>query len=151
MTLLNDLVRDIITMVGLVVTVLGFYYTIVQIRKTKSAAIAAGFVYHQEFDAFIDGPVGKLKAGIHLLYAGELLRPEDMYPNPALTESERAAEFQVINLVALLRMKLVSWRDKDRMHLIDIIGVGLIDKTWPARLPPLLAERLQQLLDNPNG
>jgi len=32
-----------------------------------------------------------------------------------------------------------------------LIGVGQIDQTWPARLPPELAARLQQLLDNPNG
>jgi hypothetical protein len=48
-------------------------------------------------------------------------------------------------------MKLIAWRDKDRTHLRDMIGVGLIDATWPARFPPPLADRLQQLLDNPNG
>ncbi len=48
-------------------------------------------------------------------------------------------------------MKLTSWRDKDRTHLRDMIHVGLIDATWPARLPPPLGERLQSLLDNPNG
>jgi hypothetical protein len=35
--------------------------------------------------------------------------------------------------------------------LLDMIQVGLIDATWPKRLPPPLAERLQSLLDNPNG
>jgi hypothetical protein len=48
-------------------------------------------------------------------------------------------------------MKLTAWRDKDRTHLRDMIGVGLLDATWPARLPPTLGARLQQLLDNPNG
>jgi hypothetical protein len=37
------------------------------------------------------------------------------------------------------------------MHLLDMIGVGLIDDTWPARFPAELAERLQQLLDDPDG
>jgi hypothetical protein len=32
-----------------------------------------------------------------------------------------------------------------------MIQVGLLDATWPARLPPPLAARLQELLDNPNG
>ncbi len=49
------------------------------------------------------------------------------------------------------RMKLIAWRDKDRTHLRDLIGVGLIDATWPARLPAPLGARLQQLLDDPNG
>ena len=35
--------------------------------------------------------------------------------------------------------------------LRDLIGVGLIDADWPAQLPPPFNERLQQLLDNPNG
>ena len=32
-----------------------------------------------------------------------------------------------------------------------MIGVGLIDATWLARLPPTLGERLQTLLDDPDG
>ena len=88
---------------------------------------------------------------MHLLFAGEKVRPEDEHPCPELDESERAAEFQVVTLLALVRMKLLAWRDKDRTHLRDLINVGLIDATWPTRLPPSLAERLQQLLDNPNG
>jgi hypothetical protein len=47
-------------------------------------------------------------------------------------------------------MKLTSYRLKDRVHILDMIGVGLIDATWPARLPAPLGARLQQLLDNPN-
>ena len=29
-------------------------------------------------------------------------------------------------------MKLLSNRDKDKTHIHDMIGVGLIDKTWTA-------------------
>jgi len=50
-----------------------------------------------------------------------------------------------------VQMKLNSNRLKDRVHLLDLIGVGLVDVTWPARLPTELAARLQQLLDNPDG
>lgn len=119
----------------------------------RAALEAAGFVYHHlmDVDVFIDGPQGKPSAGLHLLFAGETVRAADEYPCPALDESERASEFQVVTLFALVRMKLTSWHDKDRMHLRDLIQVGLIDATWPARLPPPLAERLQSLLDNPNG
>jgi hypothetical protein len=48
-------------------------------------------------------------------------------------------------------MKLTSFRIKDRMHLLDFIDVGLIDASWIAPLPPDLANRLQELLDNPEG
>jgi len=48
-------------------------------------------------------------------------------------------------------MKLVANRDHDRTHLRDILRVGLIDATWPARFPPELAARLQHVLDTPDG
>ena len=37
------------------------------------------------------------------------------------------------------------------MHLRDLLDVGLIDRTWRDKLPPELAARLQELLDNPEG
>ena len=57
--------------------------------------------------------------------------------------------FRLISLAALVRMKLAAWRDKDRMHLRDLAGVGLLDPAHAAALPPLLAERLEFLLANP--
>jgi hypothetical protein len=126
-------------------------------RRDLPAATAAleavGFVYHHllDVDMFIDGPQGRPSEAVHLLYAGEAVRPSDAHALPGLDETERAPEFQVVSLAALVRMKLIAWRDKDRTHLRDMIGVGLIDATWPARYPPPLDARLQQLLDDPNG
>jgi hypothetical protein len=119
----------------------------------RAALETAGFVYHRlmDVDVFVDGPQGKPSGGVHLLFAGEKVQADYDHPCPDLDESERAAEFQVVTLPALVRMKLLSWRDKDRTHLRDLILVGLIDATWPALFPPPLAERLQQILDNPNG
>jgi hypothetical protein len=48
-------------------------------------------------------------------------------------------------------MKLTSYRDKDRTHLRDMIDVGLIDASWPARFAPELGARLQAILDTPEG
>jgi hypothetical protein len=120
---------------------------------TRACLEAVGFIYHEllDIDTFIDGPHGKPSGGIDLLYAGEKVRRDDDYKLPEIEESERAVDFQVVNLEALLLMKLTSYRLKDRVHILDMIGVGLIDATWPARLPPPLGARLQQLLDDPNG
>jgi hypothetical protein len=119
----------------------------------RSALEAAGFIYQQllDVDMFLDGPEGRPSSGVHILFAGEKVRPEHVTPSPDIAESERAAEFQVVSLEALVTMKLNSNRLKDRVHLLDLIGVGLLDPTWPARLPAELAPRLQQLLDNPDG
>ena len=48
-------------------------------------------------------------------------------------------------------MKLSSFRDKDRMHLRDLLEVGLIDQAWLAKLPANLAERLSVILNDPFG
>jgi len=37
------------------------------------------------------------------------------------------------------------------MHLRDLAEVGLVDESLAAGLPPLLAERLQYLLEHPEG
>jgi hypothetical protein len=124
-----------------------------ELPAARAALEAAGFVYHHllDVDTFIDGPQGKPSGGIQILFAGEKVRRDDEHALPDLDESERAALFQVATLEALAPMKLSAWRDKDRTHLRDLIGVGLLDATWPARLPPPLGARLQQLLDDPNG
>ncbi len=66
-----------------------------------------------------------------------------------LVENDPA--FRVISLEALVRMKLTSYCDKDRTHLRDMIDVGLIDLAWPVKYPGELGQRLQQLLDDPDG
>ena len=119
----------------------------------QAALEGVGFIYHHlmDIDTFIDGPQGRPSEGVHLLFEGEKVRKDLEHILPTLDESERAAEFQVASLEAVMRMKLIAWRDKDRTHIRDIIGVGLVDATWPSRFPAPLGERLQQLLDDPNG
>ena len=74
-----------------------------------------------------------------------------MAPVPDAAESVSFKSYRVLSLEALVRMKLTSNRDKDRTHVRDMISVGLIDASWPARYPPELAARLQHLIDTPDG
>jgi hypothetical protein len=48
-------------------------------------------------------------------------------------------------------MKLAAFRDKDRVHLRDLLGVGLIDAGWLPRLPDTLRHRLEEILNHPDG
>jgi hypothetical protein len=48
------------------------------------------------------------------------------------------------------RMVAAVEKVKERL-LRDLLGVGLLDATWPARFPSELAERLQLLIDTPDG
>jgi hypothetical protein len=126
-------------------------------RSDWPAAVAAmeraGFVYRhvKGIDMFLDGPGTKARDAVHVLFAGEKVRPEDPVPTPDVSESEDVQHHRTLRLEALVRMKLTANRDKDRMHLRDMIDVELVDASWCERLPPDLAARLKELLDNPNG
>jgi hypothetical protein len=123
------------------------------LEAAKSALEKAGFVYRQaaSIDMFLDGPHTKARDAVHIIFAGEKVRPDEELPNPDVTESESAQQYQILTLEALVRIKLTAFRDKDRVHLRDLIDVGLIDAAWRQRFPQQLADRLQQLLDTPNG
>jgi hypothetical protein len=123
------------------------------LAATKAALEHVGFVHCHSFgaDMFLDGPEGRPTQAVHLLFAGERVREGDPTLAPEVTDSEAGTEFRVTSLQALVQMKLTAFRRKDQVHLLDLINVGQIDQTWPARLPPQLAARLQELLDNPDG
>jgi hypothetical protein len=123
------------------------------LEPAKAAMDAAGFDHAQVtgVDLFVERPDGKPSEGIHLLFAGEKVRPTDPVPAPLITEAEQGAAFRVLSLGALVRMKLVAFRRKDQVHLQDMIRLGLIDQTWPERFPQLLADRLRELLADPDG
>jgi hypothetical protein len=123
------------------------------LEVAKTAMAGAGFIYRHaaSIDMFLDGPKAKARDAVHVLFAGEKVRQDDLIPVPDVTESEGTPTFRLVSLEPLVRMKLTSFRDKDRTHLRDFLAVNLIDATWCSRLPPELANRLQQLLDNPDG
>jgi hypothetical protein len=119
----------------------------------KTALLAAGFDYKHTagLDLFLDGPSARPRDAVHVIFAGEKVRPEELLPNPDVTESVPSDRFRVLDLEALVRIKLTSYRDKDRTHLRDLLDVGLIDGNWCWRYPAELAARLQSLIDTPDG
>jgi hypothetical protein len=119
--------------------------------RAIAAMSAAGFVYRhvKSIDMFLDGPDAKARDAVHVVFAGEKVRNESLFPAPDVSESEPGDRFRLINLDALVRMKLTAFRDRDRMHLRDMLDVGLVDVSWVARFPSELAGRLQTLIDHP--
>jgi hypothetical protein len=119
----------------------------------RAALESVGFVHRlvAGIDVFLDGPAAKPREAVHIVFANEKVRPQEPLPNPDVSESEDAGLFRVIALDALVRIKLTAFRDKDRTHLRDLMDVGLVDAQWLAKLPPVLADRLRQLLENPEG
>ncbi len=121
-------------------------------RATEALA-GIGFVRDAVMNVtvFLDGPDGKPSQGIHILLAGRKVKPEYVSAAPQVEQAQLIEGKRVVELRALVDMKLNSFRDKDRTHLRDMIQIGLIDSTWPASLEPELASRLQTLLDDPEG
>ncbi len=119
----------------------------------RAALEAVGFVFRhvKSIDAFLDGPDAKFRDAVHLLYFNERVHPDAAHPNPAPTDAEPAERFRVLTLDALIRNKLTAYRRKDQVHLLDFIDLGLITNSTPATLPPPLDQRLQTLLDDPEG
>lgn len=124
-----------------------------QLDRTIQAMEGAGFVHSFTFGIhlFVDGPHGKAREAVHLIFADEPVKENDLLASPGLELTTTVSDKKVLDLESLVRMKLTSFRDKDRTHLRDMLEVGLIDATWLERLPEVLRPRLQQLLDDPDG
>ncbi len=121
--------------------------------RAISALERAGFLYRQSagITLFLDGPNAKARDAIHVIFAGEKVRAEYPEPAPDLDEYALMRGARTLPLESLVTMKLTSFRDKDRVHLRDMISVGLVDAGWLHRLSPELRSRLQELLDTPDG
>ena len=121
--------------------------------RATDALSEAGFQREKVFDVtmFLDGPNGKPSQAVHIIWAGQRFKPDYVSPAPTPDQSKRLQGKQVVDLVELVRMKLLSHRRKYQVHLLDMIGVGLIDEKWPSQFEPPLDQRLQDLIDDPDG
>lgn len=123
------------------------------LEQAKTAFTGAGFKYRhvKSIDMFLDGEGAKARDAVHVLFAEENIKTGDLSTAPSVDAVDSSGDFCVVDLEPLVRMKLTSYRLKDQVHLQDMVQVGLIDKTWPQRFEGELAERLQQIIDSPDG
>jgi hypothetical protein len=119
----------------------------------RTAMEAAGFVYQDlgGLDIFLDGPAGKPRDAVHILFANEKVFDREPIANPDVSTSESAGAYRVLALEALVQTKLTAFCRKDQVHLQDMIELEMIDESWVKKYPPELGQRLQSLLDDPNG
>lgn len=132
--------------VGILLRRIGF-------AAAKAALERDGFVYRYVagMDDFLDSADAKARDAVHIVFAGGKVRTHEALPYPDVADSEQADQFRILSLGALVQIKLTAFRDKDRVHLRDLLDAGLIDDSWVTRYPAELASRLQQLIDNPSG
>jgi hypothetical protein len=93
---------------------------------------------------FTDPDEPSRRSGVHLVWAEQKVLPSYAHPAPSVDEGvfDAGQGFWVIDLAALVRMKLMSFRDIDRVHVADLLSVGLIDDAVRAASPADLLERL---------
>ena len=117
--------------------------------KARAAAASVALDYFEMLGVgmFLERTDPNPKKAVHLLWSGEKVRPDYPLPSPNIDERELFEPGKpVVTLAGLVRMKLMSNRDQDRVHLRDLIGVGLVQRELLANLPPELAGGLDALL-----
>jgi len=101
---------------------------------------------------FVDRADPHPSRAVHVMFAGEKVRPSQEYPAPGIANIKRGPEgVPAIGLIELLTMKLQALRNIDRAHIVDMIHVGLIDDAMVAQIPQDLRPRLEEILANPDG
>jgi len=114
-----------------------------------AALEAAGFVHRHAagIDMFLDGPTAKARDAVHVVFAGEKVRPGYVEPAPQPDNPYVKDDVKFLRLEPLVRMKLTSNRRKDQVHIEDLHSVGLVDESWCQELPKELGARLKHILD----
>lgn len=123
------------------------------LEAATKALEQAGFRYRhvKGVDMFLDGLDAKARDAVHVVFAGEKVRPEYTEPVPSIDDCQRIKDVPTLSLESLVRMKLTSYCRKDQVHLLDMLDVGLVDSSWLPRFSTELQQRLQELIDNPDG
>src|SRR5258706_3917227 len=114
----------------------------VDLPRIIVAAEKAGFRYKHAagIDTLVDADQPGARSSVHLGFIGEKVRPSYFAEIPAVQTKEGIWICPVADLV---RMKLTSFLLKDKVHIQDLDGVGLITPEIEAGPPELLAARLR--------
>ncbi len=107
-----------------------------------------GFEYRHTagIDLLIDRKQPKARSAVHLIFVREKVRPEYIESVPGFSAAVKTEEGLLLAPVAdLVRMKLTSFRLRDRVHLKDMDGVGLITPEIEAALSAPLLDRLEHV------
>jgi hypothetical protein len=107
-----------------------------QLEAIRAVVEPHGFVYRHAagVDMFLVAENPNARSGVHLVFVGEKVRPEHLEPVPGSAPVRD-----------LVRMKLTSFRLKDKVHIQDLDGVGLITPEIEAALSEPLRHRLAEV------
>jgi hypothetical protein len=117
------------------------------LSRITEAVVPHGFAYRHAagVDMFVDSSRPQARSAVHLVFVGERVRTGYVEPVPAVSEPVRTQGILVAPVGDLVRMKLTSFRLKDRVHIQDLDKAGLITAEMEASLPDALRARLVEV------
>ena len=108
----------------------------------------SGFRYRHVagVDMLVDAEAPQAHSAVHLLFIREKVRKDYAEAVPDFSPAVRYENrISVVSVADLVKMKLTSFRDKDRVHVRDLDGVGLITPEVEAGLSSVLRDRLKHV------
>jgi hypothetical protein len=119
----------------------------VDLPRIIAAAEKGGFRhrYAPGIDMLVDADQPDARSSVHLIFIGEKVPPRYLAEIPASDPVRTREGIWICPVGDLVRMKLTSFRLKDKVHIQDLDGVGLITPEIEAALPDPLRERLQEV------
>jgi len=118
----------------------------------RVVAVAEGHGFRYRHSAGIDmllfGETNSARNAVHLLYAGEKVKATQLESHSGIRPVRaglHGQDFWVIPVLDLVRMKLSSYRDKDRVHVRGMDAAGLITGDVERALSEALLARLRNV------
>ena len=106
------------------------------------------FRHSAGLDMLLYGDTNSARNAVHLLFAGEKVKETQLEAHPRIRPVRsgiHGQEFLVIPVIDLVRMKLSSYRDKDRVHVRGMDAAGLIPQEIEHELSEGLRSRLRHI------
>jgi hypothetical protein len=119
-----------------------------RLESIVAAVESAGFRHRHVagVDMLVDAGEPAARSAVHIVFAHEKVRPEEIEAVPGISKPERSSRGYWIAPVAdLVRMKLTGFRLKDKVHIQDLDAARLITAEIEASLPEALRARLAEV------
>ena len=107
-----------------------------------------GFRHSAGLDMLLYGDTTSARNAVHFLYEGEKVKATQLESHPDINPVRaglHGQDFWVIPVLDLVRMKLSSYRDKDRVHVRGMDAAGLITAEVESGLSEQLIARLRNV------
>ena len=94
----------------------------------------------------VDARERRARSAVHMIFVQEKVRPDYLEAVPDFSAPVTTPDGVLLAPVAdLVRMKLTSYRLKDRVHIQDLDAVGLITPEIESQLSEPLRARLREV------